>query len=76
MLHTFLSTNQERIIAMLYKRIYQTAQTPTQFIPHVLWDNIAKGATAFIAALQPDDPRSLDDFIANLIAPRTAEEFP
>ena len=76
MLHTFLSTNQERIMALLYDRIYQTAQAPAQFAPYVLRDNIAKGAAAFIAALQADDPRALDDFIANLIAPRTVEEFP
>ena len=57
MLRTFLSTNQERIVEMLYARICQTAQAPSQFAPHVLWDNIAKGAAAFIAALQADDCR-------------------
>ncbi len=55
------------------------ARPPSQrlnLLPHVLRDNIVKGAAAFVAALQADDPTVLDRFIADLIAPRTVEEFP
>jgi len=76
MLLTFLSSNQERIVEMLYERIYEAAQAPAQFAPHVLRDNIAKGAAAFVAALRADDPAVLERFIADLMAPRTVEEFP
>ena len=76
MLLTFLSTNQTRIVEALYERICQATQPEAQFAPHVLRDNIVKGAAAFVAALQADDPTVLDRFIADLIAPRTVEEFP
>lgn len=76
MLSTFLSVNQERVVEMLYQRICQSTQAEAQFAPHVLRENVAKGAVAFVAALQGDDPMVLDRFIADLIAPRTVEEFP
>jgi len=76
MLFTFLSTNHARIVEALYERICQATQPEAQFAPHVLRDNIVKGAAAFVAALQADDPTVLDRFIADLIAPRTVEEFP
>lgn len=76
MLLTFLSENQDRIVEMLYERICQTAQAEAQFASHVLRDNVAKGAAAFVGALQANDPMVLDRFIADLIAPRTVEEFP
>src|SRR5713226_4632547 len=76
MLLTFLSTNHARIVEALYERICQATQPEAQFAPHVLRDNIVKGAAAFVAALQADDPTVLDRFIADLIAPRTVEEFP
>ena len=76
MLLTFLSENQERIVEMLYERICQTAQAEAQFASHVLRDNVAKGAAAFIGALRANDPTVLDHFIADLVAPRTVEEFP
>src|SRR5262245_43830401 len=76
MLRTFLSIQQVRIVEMLYKRICETTKAEAQFAPHVLRDNVAKGAAAFVAALQADDPMVLERFIADLIAPRTVEEFP
>ena len=76
MLLTFLSTNQTRIVEALYERICQATQPEAQFAPDVLRDNIVKGAAAFVAALQADDPMVLERFIADLIAPRTVEEFP
>src|SRR2546425_9554473 len=76
MLLTFLSTNQARIVETLYERLRQTVQEADQFAPHGIRDNIAKGAAAFAAALQAEDPMVLDRFIADLIAPRTVEEYP
>lgn len=76
MLLTFLSINQERIVEMLYQRICETTKAEAQFAPHVLRENIAKGAAAFVGALQADDPMVLEHFIADLMAPRTVEEFP
>lgn len=76
MLSTFLSINQERVVEMLYQRICQATQAEAQFAPHVLRENVAKGAAAFVASLQANDPMVLERFIADLIAPRTVEEFP
>ena len=76
MLLTFLAANQARIVEMLYQRIRQTTQAEAQFAPDVLRDNIARGAAAFVASLQANDPTVLDRFIADLMAPRTVEEFP
>ena len=73
---TFLTVNQARIVEMLHQRIRQTTQAEAHFAPDALRDNIARGAAAFIATLQADDPMILDRFIADLMAPRTVEEFP
>lgn len=76
MIVAFLCNNQARIVEMLYQRIHQTTQAEAHFVPHTLRDNIARGAAAFLATLQANDPAALDYFIAALIAPRTVEEFP
>jgi len=76
MLLTFLSTNRERLIDALYQRICETTKAEVQFAPQALRDNLAKGAEALLVALQAHDPQSLDRFIADLIEPRTVEEFP
>lgn len=72
----FLTANQARIVEMLYQRIHQTLQAEAHFAPQALQDNVARGAAAFIAALQADDPTVLDHFMAEIMAPRTVEEFP
>jgi PAS domain S-box-containing protein len=76
MILAFLHDNQARIVDMLYERIHQTSQTDAPFVPSELRDNIARGASAFLATFQADDPTAIDRFIAGLIAPRTVEEFP
>ena len=76
MLSTFLDVNQERIIEILYQRICQATQAEAQFAPHILRENVARGAVAFVASLQANDPLVLERFIADLMAPRTVEEFP
>src|SRR5215471_1209312 len=76
MVLTFLLNNQARIVEALYQRIYQTTQAEAHFVPDALRDNIARGATAFLATLQANDTAAIDHFLADLIAPRTVEEFP
>jgi PAS domain S-box-containing protein len=76
MVLTFLLNNQARIVETLYQRIYQTTQAEAYFVPDALRDNIARGASAFLATLQTNDPAAIDHFLADLIAPRTVEEFP
>src|SRR5438093_1471071 len=76
MVLTFLLNNQVRIVETLYQRIYQTTQAEAHFLPDALRDNIARGASAFLAALQANDPAAIDHFLADLIAPQTVEEFP
>src|SRR5262245_20030705 len=76
MIHAFLRDNQARIVDMLYERIHQTTQADAHFVPSELRDNIARGATAFLATLQANDPTAIDHFISSLVAPRTVEEFP
>lgn len=73
---TFLIANQDRIVEALSQRIHQTTQPEANFAPQVLRDNVSRGASAFIAALQTDDITILERFIADLMAPRTVEEFP
>jgi PAS domain S-box-containing protein len=76
MVLAFLRHNQARIVEMLYQRICQTTQAEAQFVPDTLRDNIARGAAAFLDTLEANDPAALDHFMADLIAPRTVEEFP
>jgi hypothetical protein len=76
MVLAFLLNNQARIVEMLYQRICQTTQAEANFVPQALHDNVARGAAAFLAALQANDPVAIDPFITALIAPRTVEEFP
>jgi len=61
---------------MLYQRICQTTSAEAQFAPHVLRENVVRGAQAFIASLQANDPLVLEHFIADLMAPPTVAEFP
>jgi len=76
MILAFLRNHQARIVDMLYERIRQTTQTEAHFVPDELHDNIARGATAFLTSLETNDTTAIDRFIADLIAPRTVEEFP
>src|SRR5262245_25941559 len=76
MMLAFLRNNQARIVDALYERIHQTTQAAAHFVPNELRDNIARGATAFLATLEANDPTAIEHFITDLIAPRTVEEFP
>ena len=76
MVLAFLRNNQTRIVDALYERIHQTTQAAAHFVPNELRDNIARGATAFLATLEANDPTAIEHFITDLIAPRTVEEFP
>lgn len=76
MVLTFLNTYQERIVEALYQRIQQTIHDDTPYAPLTLRENIAKGAAAFLEALQMDDVAPLDHFLVDMMAPRTVEDFP
>ena len=76
MILAFLHDNQARIVDMLYERIHQTTQEEAHFVPSELRDNIARGATAFLATLQVNDLTAVDHFISGLVGPRMVEEFP
>ena len=76
MILAFLRNNQARIVDTLYERIHQTTRAEAHFVLNELRDNIARGAAAFLSALEANDLTAIDHFITDLIAPRTVEEFP
>jgi len=76
MILAFLRTHHDRVVAMLYERIRQTTAVEAHIASPTLRDNIARGATAFLDALEADDPGAIDRFLAELIGPRTVEAFP
>ena len=69
MVLAFLRDNQPHIVDMLYERIHQTTQAEAHFVPNELRDNIARGAAAFLATLEANDPTAIEHFITDLIAP-------
>lgn len=73
---TFLRRHQTRIVEALYQRIQHSTQEAPPYAPLTLREQIAKGAAAFLDALQAQDLAPLDDFLAEMLAPRTVADIP
>jgi hypothetical protein len=76
MLIAYLHANKTRIVEQLYQSILQTIGSDAAFDAQFLRGSVATTADAFLAALEANDPKPLDDCLAQFLAGSTVANFP
>ena len=76
MLIAYLHENKARIVDRLYRNILQTIGDDDALDAQFLHGSVAETAEAFLAALEANDSKPLDDCLARFLAGSTVADFP